>query len=454
MAKTRSANCGPECLNRSPDSEAVVETTENRKRSRSQFPDESLIKTRSPAKWRSPRGCTGKLLCSPKSPRKRLSDQFSQRPKWNPRDPSQMQAVKEALHVATAPTNVACRKDEQKRILEFCKACIEQEKAGSLYVCGSPGTGKSLSVDKVKDLLAVRSKEVGFQSLDTLAINCTSLTNTSKIFSKILEKFHYCKKTSDGFSPLQHLQNLFSHKKQPSSGKMMLIIVDEMDYLITKDCAVLHNLFMLTTFPFSRCILIGIANAINLADRFLPKLESLNCKPVVITFHAYSKDQILKILHHRLMVLQFDVFQPLALEFCARKVAAASGDMRKALGVCRSAVEVLEAQLRDATRNQDTDIIILCSLVKLFRQCKKNATTLGDLNKAYSETCKSSQIPAVGTLEFTNMCKVLSDQGLLKLGQSREDKLKRVTLQIDSSDITFAFKGNRFFSNLPGVAMI
>ncbi|TVU22286.1 hypothetical protein EJB05_13216, partial [Eragrostis curvula] len=30
--------------------------------------------------------------------------------------------------------------------------------------------------------------------------------------------------------------------------------------------------------------LVGIANAIDLADRFLPKLESLNCKPFVVTF--------------------------------------------------------------------------------------------------------------------------------------------------------------------------
>lgn len=28
----------------------------------------------------------------------------------------------------------------------------------------------------------------------------------------------------------------------------------------------------------------------------------------------------------------------------------------------------------------------------------------------------------------------------MKLGQSKEDKLRRVMLQIDSSDITFAFK--------------
>lgn len=37
-----------------------------------------------------------------------------------------------------------------------------------------------------------------------------------------------------------------------------LAIIDEMDYLITKDRAALNDLFMLTTFPFSRIILIGI----------------------------------------------------------------------------------------------------------------------------------------------------------------------------------------------------
>lgn len=37
-----------------------------------------------------------------------------------------------------------------------------------------------------------------------------------------------------------------------------LVIADELDYLITRDRAVLHDLFMLTTLPYSRCILIGI----------------------------------------------------------------------------------------------------------------------------------------------------------------------------------------------------
>lgn len=163
--------------------------------------------------------------------------------------------MKEALHLSTVPSTVACRDDEQKRVLEFCKSCIEQEKAGSLYVCGCPGTGKSLSMEKVKQLLVNWAGEVrllssivyvlylytyqnfkisricfdlfsspkmwlslsdfvylvaksyftsidgfkyevfntvncvyyqgGFQEPDVLELNCTSLTKTSDIFTKV-----------------------------------------------------------------------------------------------------------------------------------------------------------------------------------------------------------------------------------------------------------------------------
>ncbi|KAF8396148.1 hypothetical protein HHK36_017761 [Tetracentron sinense] len=386
-------------------------------------PISSPLKPCSPTKW--------------KSPRRSISG--------SPNSSASMSAVKEVLHVSTTPAVAVCREEEQKRVLEFCKGCIEQEKAGSVYLCGCPGTGKSLSMEKVKQLLVGWAQEAGFQTPNILAINCTSLTKTCDIFGKILDKYEPRKKISVASPPLQHLQNLFSQKQSPGE-KMMLIIVDELDYLITKDRSVLHDLFMLTTYPFSRCLLIGIANAIDLADRFLPRLQSLNCKPMVVTFRAYSKDQILKILQERLM-----------------KVAAASGDMRKALSVCRSAIEMLEVEMRDPTCNldlvlvektlsgqqttpatefsakQEIDIIILCSAVKLFRRGKKD-TTVGELNRFYSDICKLVLIPQVGIIELSSMCRGLSDQGLLILGQSREDKLKRVTLKVDEADIIFALQ--------------
>ncbi|CAL9234851.1 unnamed protein product [Arabidopsis halleri] len=447
-----------------------------------------------PLKWKSPRRCA---VSSPKtsdeeikedsnenlaSPVKKLSVCLDVKSKWNPRDDDQMKAVKEALHVSKAPSTVVCREDEQRRVFEFVKGCMEQKKAGSLYICGCPGTGKSLSMEKVRQQAEDWAKQAGLPCPETVSVNCTSLTKTTDIFSKILGKNESGKKANGSSSPLQQLQSLFSQKKQLSSSKMMLIIADEMDYLITKDRGVLHELFMLTTLPFSRCILIGVANAIDLADRFLPKLKSLNCKPFVVTFRAYSKEQILRILQERLVALPFVAFQSNALEICARKVSAASGDMRKALCVCRSALEILEIEVRGSIDQEpqgpapeglvvkmdhmiaalsktfkspvvDTiqslpqhQQIIVCSAAKAFRGSKKDST-IAELNKLYLEICKSSMITPAGITEFTNMCTVLNDQGILKLSHARDDKLKRVSLRVDEADITFALKEIRFFRN-------
>lgn len=71
-----------------------------------------------------------------------------------------MSAVKEALHVSTLPSVVVCREDEQKKVLEFCKECVANEKAGCVYVSGCPGTGKSLSMARVERLLLDWTQEV------------------------------------------------------------------------------------------------------------------------------------------------------------------------------------------------------------------------------------------------------------------------------------------------------
>ncbi|GMH12231.1 hypothetical protein Nepgr_014072 [Nepenthes gracilis] len=464
----------------------------------------------SPAKWKSPRRCfngspnsssnglgrqfSDKLSTSRESPLKKSSEVLFAKSKWNPRDCEQMRAVKEALHVSTAQSRVVCREDEYSRALEFCKSCMKLAKSGSLYICGCPGTGKTMIMEKVKLSMADWGKEASVQQPDVLSMNCTSLTNPSEVFCKIVQKIQPQKNINGSIAALNYVQNLYSGDGGSSSRKMLLLIIDELDYLITKDCSVLHELFMLTTLPFSRCVLIGIANRIDLANRFLPRLESLNCKPTVLTFHTYSKDQILKILQERLLALPYTVFQPQALELCARKVAAASGDMRKALCICRSAIVILEAEikqnmshvnmmseqnisfdLQDVPASQDSkeiDIvqvdhmaaalsntyrsptvetiqslpqhqqIILCSTVKLFRGGKK-ATTIGELNKSYEDMCKSLKMRPVGISELSSMCRVLSDQGLLKFGQFQ--KIEKVSLKVDVMDITFALQGVRFF---------
>ncbi|KAG5129516.1 hypothetical protein JHK84_035913 [Glycine max] len=63
-----------------------------------------------------------------------------------------------ALHLSTALSFV-CREEEKNMVLEFCKGCIEHQKAGNLYIYRFPETGKSLSMEKVKDKLLDWAKE-------------------------------------------------------------------------------------------------------------------------------------------------------------------------------------------------------------------------------------------------------------------------------------------------------
>ncbi|MFS7976487.1 hypothetical protein Hanom_Chr10g00892991 [Helianthus anomalus] len=98
-------------------------------------------------------------------------------------------------------------------------------------------------------------------------------------------------------------------------------------------------------------------------------------------------DQIIMILKQRLMALPYTVFQPQALELCARKVGATSGDMRKALGICRLVrVDHMAIALSRAYKSPIIDtiqslphhqLIVLCSVVKLFHKGKKD-TTIGE----------------------------------------------------------------------------
>ena len=61
-----------------------------------------------------------------------------------------------------------------------------------------------------------------------------------------------------------------------------------------------------------------------------------------ITFPGYTHEQLIKIIESRLEGLAGDIIEADAIQFASRKVAAVSGDARRALDICRRAVEIAE----------------------------------------------------------------------------------------------------------------
>ena len=92
----------------------------------------------------------------------------------------------------------------------------------------------------------------------------------------------------------------------------------------------LYNLFEWPMRPDARLIVIGIANTMDLPERFLPKINSrLNLGRIV--FEAYTREEIATILRSRLANLE--VFDSDAVEYVAKGVASISGDIRRVLQV-------------------------------------------------------------------------------------------------------------------------
>lgn len=114
---------------------------------------------------------------------------------------------------------------------------------------------------------------------------------------------------------------------------MYLVVLDEIDYLVSKGQDILYKLFEWPALENSRLVIIGIANALDLTKRILPRLRAKNCEPQLLNFNPYEINEIRDIIKDRLESsnsIGSPIMDSSAVEFCARKIVG-SGDLRKAL---------------------------------------------------------------------------------------------------------------------------
>ena len=125
---------------------------------------------------------------------------------------------------------------------------------------------------------------------------------------------------------------------EPDSARPVLVVViDEMDFLLSGKNTVLYNLLEWQTLKHAKMVMVGIANTMDLPERLAPKLRS-RFGVHRIAFRSYSSAQLESIIFQRLEALQ--VFDDDAVRIYAKMLAHQSGDVRKALGICKKAAEI------------------------------------------------------------------------------------------------------------------
>ncbi|CAL5228465.1 g11605 [Coccomyxa viridis] len=304
----------------------------------------------------------------------------SQQDWFDPRQPDKVAQVKSVLHTSYLPEEEEpLGRFEQMGILQACiSASISSRSGTCVYVSGLPGTGKTLTVHAVARASARQAVDPTAAPV-LLSINCMTLQTPSHIFRRILDGLNtpqlacpadafVCPGSQPGSATEGSQAALESLKKAlelPSEAPgarrlstpskirrargMAVVILDEMDQLLSQDHSVLYDLFRLPQAPNSRLILIGIANSIDLTERALPRLQATGCRPTLVTFPSYSSLQLECLLQQRLQALPGPVFQPQAVRLAAKKMASRSGDMRRLLDACTAAVDLL---VQDATEQQ------------------------------------------------------------------------------------------------------
>ncbi|XP_015191448.1 PREDICTED: cell division control protein 6 homolog [Polistes dominula] len=390
--------------------------------------------------------------------------------------------ARKALH-SSVSDNLPGRETELAKLQEFISEHLEDESSASLYVSGPPGTGKTACLSKIMQQPEFQSK------FKVVYVNCTTMKSAATIYSKIIQELGLTVPKSSKISKAMIEKYLIS------DHKMLLLILDEIDQLESRNQSILYSIFEWPSKRNTKLLLIGIANALDLTDRILPRLQAkCELKPQLLNFPPYTKQQISNILSTRLQEANVpDMLIGPALQLLAGKVAAISGDIRRALDISRRVIELAESHqtsqilqpvnnttsprkdqplsekpvdVKDVmtvlngvyggTQNIDKEEstlplqqkLLLCSFILILNKGKNKDVTIKKLHEVYKKVCKKRNIHAIDISEFVCLCTLIETRGILRIIKKKEARLSKLSLQWDQEEIGAALEDKNMMAEI------
>lgn len=229
---------------------------------------------------------------------------------------------------ALPPAIPVAREAQHEQLLNLLQTALSRpHQSSAVYVCGTPGTGKTLTVKTV-----LRTMQSTQQEHNQIFINCASISSPTHLLNVLVESLHLPKSAD----PAATLRNFAS-----SPGRAVLVVVDEIDLLVSQgNSAALYALFEIPALSRSRLCVLAIANAIDLQTRLLPWLSNCAARPTHITFRPYDATALAQMARAGVAGCT-QWLPPVALLLGAKKVAAAGGDARLMHDVCRQTIACL-----------------------------------------------------------------------------------------------------------------
>ncbi|KAK7076847.1 Origin recognition complex, subunit 1 [Halocaridina rubra] len=381
---------------------------------------------------------------------------------------SPLEEARAKLHVSAVPDSLPCREDEFQQIYSFVEGKLYDGTGGCMYISGVPGTGKTATVKEVVKILQECSQESDLPQFSFQEVNAMRLTEPHQLWVQIWKGLTGNKVTAEHASSL--LEKRFSMsaaRREPT-----LLLVDELDLLWTRKQDVMYNLFDWPSRPGSKLIVVAIANTMDLPERIMMNRVSSRLGLTRMTFQPYTYKQLQEIVLSRL--LGINAFDPDAVQLVARKVAAVSGDARRALDICRRATEIAETQkipsshmmspakrkslvgmqhvdaaLKEMFTSPKITAIRSCSLMEQFvlqgiiaefTRTGVEEAVFDRVLEQYNSLCRFEGVEPLCSSGVMKTINQLTCYRLILTEHSRNDLTLRLRLNISSDDVNYALQ--------------
>ncbi|KAF9161751.1 Origin recognition complex, subunit 1 [Actinomortierella ambigua] len=398
---------------------------------------------------------------------------------------SDFEHARNRLHVSAVPESLPCREDEFLEIQGYIESAIDEGTGSCIYISGVPGTGKTATVHEVIRSLQAKAEEGEISPFQFVEINGMKVTEPSYAYMLLWQALSEEKVTAN--HALQLLERQFS---TPGPRRLpCVVLMDELDLLVTTKQTVMYNFFEWPNWQHSRLIVVAVANTMDLPERMLSNKVSSRLGLTRINFQPYTYPQLIQIVESRLEGIQ--AFRKEAIEFAARKVSAVSGDARRALDICRRAVEIVEQDaLRRQAEQEGTNTLdsttttfdpeqvtirtvdqaikemfaspnvrfiqtaslhqklFLVALTAKLRRLGLAEVEFNEVAHAHIQTCKLQSIEPPTLSDLSAVCASLGASRCLLVESGKQDFYQRVRLNVSEEDVIMALKADPFFRRL------
>uniref|UniRef100_A0A182WM23 Origin recognition complex subunit 1 n=1 Tax=Anopheles minimus TaxID=112268 RepID=A0A182WM23_9DIPT len=377
---------------------------------------------------------------------------------------NELALARERLHVSATPSSLPCREKEYEEIYNFLEGKIFDGVGGCMYISGVPGTGKTATTTAVIRALRHLSEEEHIPKFDFIDINGMRLTEPRQAYVHIHRQL--TGKTLAWEQAYNLLNKRFTTKAPRRTTTVLL--VDELDILCNKRQDVVYNILNWPTLATAQLIVVTIANTMDLPERLLMGKISSRLGLTRLTFQPYNFRQLQEIVMARLAGMSS--FNSDAVQLVARKVAAVSGDARRALDICRRATELADDQARQTGEQVTVSMthvqqalteMITSAKVRTIRSSSRmeqlflQAVT-AEVTRTGIEECNFlgvySQLEALAAFSGVSVpnpgramgiCARLTASRILICEGGRNDIFQKILLNISTDDVHFALQASK-----------